>query len=342
MEQEPLVSAVIPTYNGWQNLVEAVESVLAQEYPHVEIIVVDDGSTDATQARMQQYSDRIVYTRQENRGPAAARNAGLDIANGEFIAFLDSDDLWRQDKIGKQVEFFRSHPQVGIVCTDAREFDETGTFAESFLAQFGDVPHNGLILETIAATAFPLTSTVMIRRACIEDGLRFKEDLSRFQDIDFFMRINLRHPIATIEEKLTDRRLHEGNISKDHFKRFFNRTVAFGRILSDGTALTAAQRKTIRRLLAFACSKVGGCHWSRFDMREARRWYWKAVGFDAACHPELFPRPVHRAVAATETRKKHSHSGGAHRFLTDRKSRRIRESRSEEDTQKVRWTFTVN
>jgi len=280
-EQEPLVSAIIPTYNGWRNLVEAVESVLAQDYSRIEVIVVDDGSTDETPDKMMPYADRITYIRQANAGPAAARNTGIEHARGDYIAFLDSDDLWHPEKIREQVDYFQSQPEVGIICTDAREFDETGTFSESFLAQFGEIPRTGWVFETIAATAFPLTSTVMIRKVCIDDGLRFRRELTQFQDIDFFMRLNLRYPIATIKEKLVDRRLHEGNRSKDHYKRFFNRTVAFSKILSDGTPLTAGQRRSIRRLLAFAQSKVGGCHWGRFDMKEARRWYWKALRFDA-------------------------------------------------------------
>jgi len=281
MEHEPLVSVVIPTYNLCDNLVEAVESVMAQSYPYIELIVVDDGSTDQTQARMEEYGDNIVYVRQANQGPAAARNTGLETATGEFIAFLDADDLWRPEKVRKQIDYFREHPELGMLCTDSREFDETGTFSDSFLAQFGRIDRDGYVFETIAATAFPLTSTVMIRKECIETGLRFNTELTRFQDIDFFMRINLLYPIATIDEQLVDRRLHAGNRSKDHYGRFLSRTIAFTKILSDGTELNSAQRRAVRKLLASSCSKVGGCHWGKFDMKEARRWYWKAVRFDA-------------------------------------------------------------
>jgi len=285
----PLVSAIIPAYNSGTALIEAVESVLAQTYPNIEIIVVDDGSSDDTEAAMKQYHDRLTYIRQPNRGSAAARNRGIENARGELLAFLDADDTWRPEKIQLQVDYLQAHPEIGILCSDAREFNAAGTFAESFLAQFGPIEVEGYVFESIARTAFVLTSTSVIRRVVVEDGLRFNEELRNFQDIDFFMRANLRYSLGLIREVFVDRRLHEGNVSKNFYKRYFYRTIAFEKILSDGTPLTRRQRKTIVRLLAFSCSKIGGWHWGEFELEQSRRWYLKAirpdfVGIDALLH----------------------------------------------------------
>jgi len=99
----PLVSAIIPTYNRAHVICDAVESILAQTYREIEVIVVDDGSKDDTLPRLKQYGDRIRVVSQANAGPAAARNRGIAVAQGELIAFLDSDDLWLSTKIERQV-----------------------------------------------------------------------------------------------------------------------------------------------------------------------------------------------------------------------------------------------
>src|SRR5512143_3730544 len=112
MSSEPLVSVVMPVYNGARYLRQALESALAQTYRPLEIVVVDDGSTDETPAILAEFGTRIRALRQPNSGSAAARNAALDAARGELIAFLDADDLWLPQKLAVQVEYLREHPDV--------------------------------------------------------------------------------------------------------------------------------------------------------------------------------------------------------------------------------------
>ena len=114
----PLVSVIIPTFNRDWIVAEAIQSVLAQSYRQFELIVVDDGSTDRTPAILRKFKDSIQVIRQTNQGVSAARNHGVDAARGEFIAFLDSDDLWRPEKLSVQVNFFLSNPEVQICQTD--------------------------------------------------------------------------------------------------------------------------------------------------------------------------------------------------------------------------------
>jgi len=116
-DTKPTVSVVLPTYNRADLVTRAVESVLAQSFPALELIIIVDGSTDDTMQRLAPYRDRARVVYQENAGLGAARNAGIAMARGRYIAFLDDDDFWHPEKIRLQVEFFQAHPQCSLVCT---------------------------------------------------------------------------------------------------------------------------------------------------------------------------------------------------------------------------------
>ena len=112
MSSAPTISVVIPAYNAETYIVETVESVLAQTADLLEVIVVNDGSTDRTEELLQGFGDRITLLSQENSGVARARNAGLEVARGEYIAFLDSDDAWLPEKTAKQLEVMQRYPDI--------------------------------------------------------------------------------------------------------------------------------------------------------------------------------------------------------------------------------------
>jgi len=117
------VSVIIPAYNSGPYLTETIESVLRQTYPHREIIVVDDGSTDDTPARVARYGPALTYIRQAQGGVGAARNRGVAAARGDYIALLDHDDLWVPEKLEVQVEVAARHPASGMLVCDGLEFD---------------------------------------------------------------------------------------------------------------------------------------------------------------------------------------------------------------------------
>ena len=118
MKQKPQISVIIPTYNRGWILKEAVDSVLSQHYTDFELIVVDDGSTDNTLALLQTYKGRLKILQQENLGVSAARNLGIENSCGQYIAFLDSDDLWLPEKLSFQLEFFILHREALICQTE--------------------------------------------------------------------------------------------------------------------------------------------------------------------------------------------------------------------------------
>ncbi len=122
IENGPLVSVVIPVYNGERYLAEALESVLAQTYRHIEILVIDDGSTDRSAAIANQYDPAVRYFFQTNGGSSAARNAGVGLARGDYIAFLDSDDVWKENKLMVQMTVFQGSQEVDMVFAHVQQF----------------------------------------------------------------------------------------------------------------------------------------------------------------------------------------------------------------------------
>jgi hypothetical protein len=179
----PLVSVIIPTYNRSKLLQLAVESVLAQTYPAIELIVVDDGSTDDTPAMLEQYAGRIVYIRQANRGGTAARNTGIRAARGEYLSFLDHDDMLMPAKIERQMEIMDARPEVGLVHCGYYRMDKDGNYIDkvNFLPE-GDVR------KEIVCGCFVWSGAPLIRRECIEQVGVFDESVWS-SDASMWLRI---------------------------------------------------------------------------------------------------------------------------------------------------------
>ena len=116
---EPLVTVVIPTYNRADYIAETIESVLSQTYRNIEVIVIDDGSTDGTAQVVAPFIPRVSYVQQENAERGASRNHGLRLARGKYVAFLDSDDVWLPTKVADDVAYLEARPDVGLIHTDA-------------------------------------------------------------------------------------------------------------------------------------------------------------------------------------------------------------------------------
>ena len=164
--QRDLVSVIIPTYNRGRTIERAVDSVLAQDHRSLEVIVVDDGSTDDTAGRMRDrygHDSRVVYLRQPNGGVCVARNTGMARARGEFIAMLDSDDAWLPGKLRAQVAAFRKHPELSLVWTDMAEVNPEGEiFSPKYLRRFYSTYR-----------FFPRPSDLFARELATDDGTAY-------------------------------------------------------------------------------------------------------------------------------------------------------------------------
>jgi glycosyltransferase involved in cell wall biosynthesis len=200
------VSAIIPTYNREHIVCEAVESILRQTYPKIEVIVVDDGSTDGTLSALEQYGDRIRIITQNNSGPSAARNRGIEASNGEIVAFLDSDDLWLPTKIERQVALLvkadRSVPCC--LCNIAMQWvDKKLTSFQ--IAQLSSAIEEGVWLnpDEVLATRFVLTNQgIAIRHEVLDRIGGFDEGLRLLEDYELSLRLSLEGPWAFIREPL--------------------------------------------------------------------------------------------------------------------------------------------
>jgi glycosyltransferase involved in cell wall biosynthesis len=215
----PVVSVIIPAHNSAAYVVEAVRSVLAQTFRDYETIVVDDGSTDQTMDVLAQFGGAIRIHRQSNQGPAAARNAGIRLAAGEFVTFLDADDVWMPDKLARQVDFMTTHPEVGLLFADATEWRGDTIEKPSILATmtFGrdaeaQVPIQDAFRKLLIENFIP-TSSVMVRRSCFAKAGLFDVALPNAEDREMWLRLAAHFPIAGVPEVLARKRSHDANIS---------------------------------------------------------------------------------------------------------------------------------
>jgi glycosyltransferase involved in cell wall biosynthesis len=202
-EQQPLVSVVIPVYNGARYLRAALESVFAQTYRSFEVIVVDDGSIDDS-GKIAQSFPEVHYIRQENQGVAAARNNGIAVARGEFFAFLDQDDLWTPEKLRLQIGHLLSHPDLGYSLTHQQFFLEPGaTLPAWFRKELLSSVHTGWVLGTL-----------VVRRTVFDTVGNFSTGYSAANDSDWFFRAKAAGiPMAVVPELLLLKRIHGANDS---------------------------------------------------------------------------------------------------------------------------------
>jgi len=196
------VSVIIPVYNREKFIHAAIESVLAQSHRPTEIIVVDDGSTDRTAEIVQAFNSPVRYLFSRNEGPAAARNKGLALSCGEFVAFLDSDDLWPVDKLKVQIQYLLDHPGIYYTIGKVTYFLEPGSSPPpGFRRELLDGPRVGCVLQAMVArkTVFGLVGP-------------FNGKLRTAEDVDWFSRANdLTVNMAVVENVVSHIRVHNDN-----------------------------------------------------------------------------------------------------------------------------------
>jgi len=256
METEKYVSVIIPTFNRCFLLKKAIESVLAQTYRHFELIVVDDGSTDQTAELLAAY-DEVIYLRQENSGPAAARNRGVRAAAFDLIAFLDSDDCFDKRKLEIQVAAMRDNPACLISHTDELWFRHGQVLNQKNRHQRA----GGFIFAECLPLCAVGMSTVMLRRRLFDAVGFFDEDFPCCEDYDLWLRVAANHAFLLIDRPLTikdggrpDQVSYQHRVGMDQF-----RIRALGKQLAAGT-LTARQTELARAELARKCRIYGnGC-----------------------------------------------------------------------------------
>jgi glycosyltransferase involved in cell wall biosynthesis len=217
VNQTPLVSVVIPTYNREGTVCEAIDSVVGQTYGNVEIIVIDDGSTDETPAALRRYGNRIKAIFQKNAGPSAARNAGISLSSGDFVAFLDSDDLWMPQKLERQIALLHRAGDSVPCCLASIMMAWKDRQVSSFEnAGLNPKLEEGLWLnpdEVLLRTSVLFNQGVLVRRSTLCELGGFDRSLRILEDFDLALRLSLKGPWAFIREPLAVWRQSEGSLS---------------------------------------------------------------------------------------------------------------------------------
>jgi glycosyltransferase involved in cell wall biosynthesis len=269
----PVVSVVIPAYNVAAYIPETLESVFAQTYPDYEVIVVNDGSPDTAELEqaLEPYNKRIVYLRQENRGAGAARNAGLRLARGEFVAFLDADDLWLPDYLKEQVAFIQSG-DYDLVYADALLFGPSPFAGRTFMQI---APSDGAVTfqSLISGECNVITSGVVARRRPILEVGLFDEQLRNSQDFELWVRLVRRGARVNYQRKVLLRyRYHEDSLSGDALNQIKRELRVLGKIESSYDLTPAERREVLRAMETIRMNlelETGKLHLAKGEFAEA-------------------------------------------------------------------------
>ena len=276
---KPLVSVVMPVYNGQRHLRQALDSALAQTYANLEVIVVNDGSTDGSAQIIASYGPRLVSVEQQNMGVAGARNTGMKKAQGQIIAFLDQDDWWAAEKIQKQVDLFLADDRVGLVHTAGRRFDQ---WKSAFTGPMIPGAHPELLVgdcyRRLLMRNSMCNSSVAVRASVLEEVGLCDPAIpgNTVQDYDLWLRIARRSRFAFVPEPLTVFRVHSAQGQQ-----------AWGAVLAEEAHLMErtiareglARRKAIRRRMASLYDELGTTQMDCGGLRPARRSFARSLGW---------------------------------------------------------------
>lgn len=285
----PLVSVVMPAYNARPFIEEAIRSVLSQDYPSIELTVIDDGSKDGTPELAEQFGSRVKVLRQKNAGPAAARNRGIAAALGDFIAFLDADDVWLPGKVALQVQYLQDHPDVGVVFGGFLRWHSQpdGTFLTPPTPINLDTPlnivaeHSGWIYKDILLESVISIITAMVRRTVIEKVGDLDESLATGEDYDFWLRVSQQFRADKLDRTLAYYRMHAASITQvprienNEYKVLLKALKIYGLA---GPDKVAASESALRKRFFQLCFNHGYFHVRSGDPKVAQ------AAFSAALH----------------------------------------------------------
>jgi len=290
----PLVSVIMPAYNTARYIGDAIDSVLSQDYPNKELIVIDDGSTDGTLEIVRDYGPAITLLTQKNQGSAVARNAGLAAARGEYLAFLDSDDIWLPGKLSVQVAHMEKYPDIGMSYSRWQVWkpDRDGQFStpgapnqvnSAPTASPGIVEEgSGWLYNRLLFTSLLHTITVIARRDLIETVGAFDTSLKRGQDYDYWLRASRVTEIQQLDLVLALYRLHGDGCAKKWPYVNYEKVVvenALARWGLEGPNGELTTEADMQRRLADTCFSFGYHHYWEGSPRLALKAFTQSLGY---------------------------------------------------------------
>jgi glycosyltransferase involved in cell wall biosynthesis len=273
----PLVSVVMAAKNYARFLPVAVESVLAQSFADWELLIVDDGSTDATPAAARPFlaDARVRYFRADRLGQPRAKNLGIGLARGEFVAFLDADDAWEPTKLEKQLALFRDNPDVGVVFCGRSLIDEKGN---TIAARPTPTPPYGRVLPAMFVQNFVCFSSAVVRRDVFSHVGAFDPQWDLAIDFDLWLRVAKHHGFDFVDEALVKYRTGHGNLSKKLLDRVDTAMSIMDRACARYGVATEVSGEVVAEGYASTCRTMGYVL-RESEPREAAKWYLRALAW---------------------------------------------------------------
>lgn len=266
-----LVSIILPTYNRKHLISKSIESVLNQSYKHFELIIIDDGGDDGTEKLIRDFQkkdDRIKYIKlKKNKGAAAARNTGIKLSKGEYIAFQDSDDEWLTEKLEKQMNLFKSTSEkVGVVYSGFLRIESN---KRAYIPFDWVVKRDGDIHEELLRDNFVGTPTCIIKKDCLNKIGKFEEKLPRLQDWELMLRISKYYDFIYIDEALVLSKYTPNSISSNIESLIKAMELILSKHFNDFSKN--------KKLLSKHYSHIGSLYSSNGQINNVRRYYLKAI-----------------------------------------------------------------
>lgn len=289
-DRVPLVTVVIPTYNRAHFVTKAIDSVLSQTFADYEIIVVDDGSTDATRKNLKKYGDRIRYIYQDNAGVSAARNTGVKVAIGKWVAFLDSDDEWRVNYLSKQIEYASMRPGICMQATNCLFIALNGETKSYYDINGAQDEFSGMdylfvknpFIFVITHGPWQVGSTIILRDAITKVGL-FDTSVSLSEDFDLMARVARQGPFGMIRDELVNIYRREESVecltnqvkknpihARESDERIYEKLKTTGQ-------LRYRERRELNRLLSANRRAIGNLFLKAGNVKSARDSYKRAL-----------------------------------------------------------------
>lgn len=290
------VSVVVTCYNYGRYVASCIESVLSQTYHDLEIVVVNDGSSDGSDNVIRRFipNPKITYISQGNMGQARAKNTGIRNSGGEFIAFLDADDLWEKNKLENQMPLFRS-PDVGVVYSRARYIDEEGRELNYSLSDEHLRPRSGRVTEALFMDNFVPFSATVVRRACLKNAGGFDESLKMGIDWDLWLRFSVFWEFAYVDEPLLIYRLgHADQMSRNITERQRCADRIMHKFLSNHRGILSPS--AIDRAWAYTCCNRGEAYRS-IDRKMSNYYFLRSIRrrlFQRRAYEGLFRNLIER------------------------------------------------
>lgn len=268
-----MISVIIPAYNSAHFILETIRSILSQTYSDIEIIVIDDGSSDNTHAVLADHikQKQIIYILQQNQGPAAARNNGVKHAQGEFIAFVDADDIWLPNKLAEQICLF-DHDETGLVYSGIEMFDsENGHTIKTKTSNI-----NGHVFEQLLINNFIPTSTVLIRRQAFENFYTGTEFYCA-EDYDLWLKISRKWRIASTNSITCKHRKHMGSLSSNLSKMYKDELTVKRQYIGQ------VKRPLMNQALAAVNYNTAYDEYKRRHILKSLSYLWQAIKYHPWC-----------------------------------------------------------